>query len=316
MHFMNRLRIHFVLGLLALCFGQGYAQDRARIYISTDKGRSWEPADAGFPRNATVNDFGVFGNDLFAGTDADGVFVSHDGGRNWNRTILGLPENAKINAVASTHQAIVVGTGRDGVFASVDAGRTWRPANNGLTSLQIRRLAVYEGRVFAGTNGGLFVSEDQGSSWRHLTGTGQINGITILEGNIYAADLQGVILSKDRGRTWRRILATGVPHNLSNDCASVFAMLYNDGVKKTTDGGATWKSAQSGLPSDLSQYTFQILHVGGVLFAGQWSGIYTSIDRGASWSLVSQLPPGQSVTELIRMGEETIIAGAGLISRE
>lgn len=315
---MNRFRIRLsaIHVLLALCFAQGYAQNRARIYISTDNGHSWKPADAGFPRNATVNDFSAFGNALFAGTDADGVFVSHDGGRSWNRTGQGLQENVKVNAVASTQRTIVVGTAQDGVFISIDAGRTWQPASNGLTNLQIRRLAVVEDRVFAGTNGGLFVSEDHGNSWSHLTGTSQINGITILNGSIYVADLQGVILSTNRGRTWRRILETRVPHNLSNDGASVFAMLYNDGVKKTDDGGVTWISAQVGLPADLSQYTFQILHVNGVLFAGQWPGIYTSSDRGASWSLIDQLPPGQSITDLIQMGEKTIVAAAGLTPKE
>ena len=315
---MNRFRIRLTATLvtLALCFGHGYAQNRTRIYISTDNGHSWEPADAGFPLNATVNDFSVFGNAIFAGTDANGVFVSRDGARNWKRTGQGLNENLKINAVASTQEAILVGTGSDGVFASVDAGRTWQPARNGLTNLQIRRLAVHEDHVFAGTNGGLFASDDNGNSWSHLTGTGQINGITILKGNIYVADLQGVILSTNRGRTWRRILETEVPHNLSNDGASVFAMLYNDGVKKTDDEGATWINAQVGLPADLSQYTFQILHADGVLFAGQWNGIYISTDSGASWSPISQLPPNQPITDLIRLGDETIVAGAGLTPEE
>lgn len=315
---MKRFRIRFtaIHVLLALCFAQGYAQNRARIYISTDNGHSWEPADTGFPRNATVNDFSAFGNALFAGTNADGVFVSHDGGWNWNRTGPGLQENVKVNAVASTQKAILAGTGQEGVFASVDTGRTWQPTSKGLTNLQIRRLAVDKDRVFAGTNGGLFVSEDHGNSWSHLTGTGQINGITFLKGGIYVADLQGVILSRDGGRTWHRILTNEVPHNLSNDGASVFAMLYDGGVKKTADAGTTWISAQVGLPADLRQYTFQILHVNGVLFAGQWPGIYISSDRGASWSLISQLPPGQSITDLIQMGEETVVAGAGLTPKE
>lgn len=315
---MNRYRRHLTATLLtlALCFGHGYAQKQARIYISADNGHSWEPADAGFPLDATVNDFSVFGNTIVAGTDANGVLVSHDGGWSWMRTNKGLKDNVKINAVASTQEAILVGTGSDGVFASVDAGETWQPARNGLTNLQIRRLAVHEGHVFAGTNGGLFVSDDGGNSWSHLTGTGQINGITILKGNIYVADLEGVILSTNRGRTWRRILETEVPHNLSNDGASVFAMLYNEGVTKTDDEGATWISAQAGLPADLSQYTFQILHANGVLFAGQWTGIYISTDRGASWSPISQLPPSQSITDLIQIGEGTILAGAGLIPEE
>lgn len=312
---MNRSHVFAVCALLALASRAGYAQDHARIYRSTNAGRSWERSDSGFPRDATVNDFGAFRNVLFAGTEADGVFVSGDGGRSWAPAGQGLPENGKVNAVASTRDAVLVGTWRDGVFASPGGNGRWRPASDGLSNEEVRRLVSHEGRVFAGTNGGLFVSDNSGRSWRHLTGEGQINGVTVLNGHVYVADLQGVLLSKDMGLTWRRVLNTGTPHNIANDGSSVFAMLYGQGVWKTDDHGATWVAAQSGLPADLGQYTFQILPVEGRLLAGQWSGVFVSEDAGASWSPVRDgLPPGQAITDLLRIGEGTVVAGA-VISR-
>ena len=290
--------------------GAGMAQEPARIYLSVDQGKSWKAADAGFPREGTVNDFAGWKDVLFAGTQADGIFISRDEGKNWTWAGAGLPKEVKVDALAATEGVVFAGTHGDGIYISKDGGGNWRPSNTGLANLTVRRLYVAGELVFAGTNGGVFVSADDGEEWRHLTGEGQINGISMLKDVIYVAEIGSIRSSADMGRRWRSVLTTDTPHNIWNDGGSLFAMLYSEGVKKSSDGGMSWSEAQLGLPA---KYTFQILAVKGGLLAAQWDGVYASEDGGGSWTLSNAgMAKKQPITELFQAGNGRILAGAGL----
>ena len=52
-----------------------------------------------------------------------------------------------------------------GVFLSSNNGKNWTAVNNGLTSLEVFGLAFIGTKLFAGTSGGVFVSTDNGNSW-------------------------------------------------------------------------------------------------------------------------------------------------------
>lgn len=300
-----------IAGLILLDPCAALAQDSARIYISTDKGHTWTASSAGFPAEATVNDFAVFRRNVYAGTEAHGVFVSRDGGRTWTSANEGLADDEKIGAVEATESVVLAGTIRNGMFFSKDVGKTWIPANAGLTSRNVRALTINAGTVFAGTNDGVFASDNEGRSWSQLTKHTQVNGISVLGRQIFVAGVNGVTRSDDNGQTWQAVGKFGPVHNISNHGQSVFVMSYNREVLRTSDGGATWQRADAGLPS---MYTFQILGVDGLLLAGQWPGLYMSRNSGADWTLVRNgLPPDFPIKELVHIGKDTILAGAGQI---
>lgn len=300
---------------MSCCPIVAFAQVGHRIFRSDDNGHSWSPSDAGFPSDGTVNDFAVVGEILFAASHAHGVYRSTDDGHSWTQANRGIPAKVQLNAITSTDGRILIGTLRNGIFALMDDGRTWQAANIGLGNLEIRRLSRWQNQTYASTNGGLFVSRDGGAAWQHLTGSGQCNGVTVLNGNLYAADVRGVTLSKDRGNTWQRILHEATPHSIANDGESVFASLYGGGPKKTRDEGETWTSAQSGLPTDLGEYVFQIVPVHKMLFAGHWRGVYRSHNGGETWTGLCQgIPLGQAITDVVHVRDGTLLAGAGLIA--
>lgn len=283
----------------------------ARVYASSDRGRTWLASDVGLPRRVTVNDFALAHDAVFASTDADGVFVSGDAGRRWLQVVATLGKGVTLTALAATSNVLVAGTRRDGVFASADAGKTWAAANQGLENREPRRLVTSGKRLFAATNGGLFVSEDAAASWRHLMGSGQTNAVVVLQGVLYVADVQGVARSRDEGRSWERVYQGATPHNLGADGASVFALLYGHGVVRSVDGGRSWTSAQAGLPHDLAQYTFQVVAADGALFAAQWHGVYVSESGGDTWQLSSAgLPRDQAITDIIRVSPGVLLAAA------
>ncbi len=59
------------------------------------------------------------------------------------------------------------GTLNSGIFRSTNQGQSWTQVNTGLTTLDVRALAVIGGHFFAGTRGGggVFRSTDSGQSW-------------------------------------------------------------------------------------------------------------------------------------------------------
>jgi photosystem II stability/assembly factor-like uncharacterized protein len=300
-----------IAGLILFYPCSAVAQDSARIYISTDTGHTWTPSSAGFPAAATVNDFAVFDDTVYAGTEAHGMFVSHDGGRTWTPANEGLSPHEKITAVEVAQDVVFAGTTRNGIFVSKDAGKTWSHASAGLTNTNVRALAANARTVFSGTNDGVFASHNDGRSWSQLTKGTQVNGISVLGPKIFVAGTNGVVRSDDNGQTWHVIGVFGPVHNISTDGESVFAMSYNSEVLRTSDGGATWKKSDAGLPA---MYTFQILELDDILLAGQWPGLYMSKNSGALWTLVRNgLPPDFPIKELVRTGKEKALAGAGQI---
>ncbi len=60
-------------------------------------------------------------------------------------------------------------------------------------------------------------------------------------------------------------------------------------VLRSDDGGATWTSANMGLPSDGVRSLAVDPHVSGTLYAGTETGVYRSRDSGRSWTPFSQV---------------------------
>jgi len=142
---------------------------------STDSGQSWNlvPNDKS---NAVAQTLAVSpAGRLYLGALHGGLYVSDDGGQNW------LDLSAAIGGDRTWSSAIAFGSnnslflGTDiGVYRSLDGGQTWSAANTGLPldpdlgiPQGVRALAFNQGRLYAAlTKGGVFVSEDQGQSWR------------------------------------------------------------------------------------------------------------------------------------------------------
>jgi len=140
---------------------------------------------AGGEQYATLTDIVVSPHDpqtIWTGSDDGLVHLTRDGGRTWlDVTPKGLPEG-QINAIeVSPHDPaaayIAVERYKLGDFApyafrTTDYGRTWTSITAGLPRDHfvevIREDAKRPGLLFAGVDGGVFVSFDAGVSWKPL----------------------------------------------------------------------------------------------------------------------------------------------------
>jgi len=77
------------------------------VFISDNGGTSWVPDSSGLE---DVNCLAVVNNQLYAGTDDDGVYLSVDSGATWTAVPTGMPTNTRIWSLAATSGYLFAGT--------------------------------------------------------------------------------------------------------------------------------------------------------------------------------------------------------------
>jgi sugar lactone lactonase YvrE len=288
-----------------------YAGTAAGVYKSTNAGGSWTMINQGFGvSNSMVNTLAIDPIDsrtIYAGTRSyGGLFKSTDSGGSWSTACNGLTNASgnwakSVNALAIdpvSRQTVYAGTGDSGVFKSTDGGASWKAISpfSAVSSLAIdprNSQTIYTG-TSATTSSGVFKSTDGGASWSAMS-----SGLPY-----YNANIQSLLIDP----TNSMVIYAGSYR--SNDGGGV-------GVFKSTDGGASWQPAGSGLPatgtsdgSVLSDVQSLAMAPGNsrILYAGTSSGVYRSVDAGASWSAVSDSSM-INVRSLALVGSKTIYAG-------
>ena len=148
---------------------------------------------------------------LWAGSDDGLVHITRDGGKTWKEiTPSGMPEQGTVNSIeVSPHSPgtayIAVYKYRDNdtrpyVFRTTDFGRSWdllTDGNNGIPAGHFVRVVredpERQGLLYAGTEYGLYISTDNGSSWQSMQGNLPIVPITDLQvkGNDLVIATQG-----------------------------------------------------------------------------------------------------------------------------
>ncbi|MGA9334903.1 MAG: hypothetical protein WBV39_11555 [Rudaea sp.] len=183
----------------------------------------------------------------------------------------------------------------DGVYKSIDGGTTW--TNMGLKhSEHVSMIAVdprdsnvvwvaAQGPLWsAGGDRGLFVTRDGGKSWKKAFETSQNTGVTQVMLDPRDPDVMFASTYQRRRHVWGVI--PGGPET---------------GLRKSTDGGKTWRKITNGLPkTDMGRIGLAISPVDpdtvyAVLDAqDKKGGFYRSTDSGENWKKRSSYQPSTS----------------------
>ncbi len=284
---------------------------------------------------------------LFAGTVGAGVFRSDDAAGTWTFTGPGLGGDAVALAVrqifhlgvdtGSYDTTVVAGTA-GGVYRLLSGATSWAASNAGLTSLDVRALAVSgDGivafgksvTVFAGTAGGLFASVDGGDTWVPKTAglpSGSDTAMTSFAsdpstpGALYAGTGVGLFKSADGGETWAK-LDTGSTFILSVSSIAVDPLapsrVFVAGFKtfacspfclpvafmpvalRSLDGGASWLSMDA-LAGNFVRAFAATSTLPSRVFAGTTgNGVFESSDGGATWAASNDGLGSASVSSLV-----------------
>lgn len=281
-----------------------------RASKSTDAGASWE---AFGPPDTSVDALAIDPTNPKTFFTFDGQFrlnTSTDGGATWSRTGNGLPKHSRRGAPlpivlaiapADSKTLFAAHRARDvenrGVYRSTDGGVNWTKAGAGpFAELVITKLVVPASPnvLYAETSGGWFRSADAGTEW---TALGLPNGSLIASlaidpenaAIVYAGTGEGRVLrSDDGGISWSEPnvgFSTPPTMNLLVIDPGNTANLYlgtGSGLFKSTDRGALWQEANSGLGKNISFVAAPGTH--SLIANTGWRGVFGSTDGGQSWA--------------------------------
>ncbi|MGH9882241.1 MAG: YCF48-related protein, partial [Pyrinomonadaceae bacterium] len=201
------------------------------IYETKNAGELWRKVQ-GIPsqsrRTRAILQHPSVPNLVFAGT-TEGFWRSERGGDadSWMVTTSRQLEINSITVHPSRPETIYIGTNNYGVMVSYDSGKSFMPTNGGYSGRFANAIVadrempnrIYAATINTATGGGfLFVSNDNGESWRPSMRNMPARLITysILQDPadanvIYLGTNLGVYRSMDRGTSWAPIWAVNAP---------------------------------------------------------------------------------------------------------
>jgi photosystem II stability/assembly factor-like uncharacterized protein len=238
---------------------------------------------------------------VFYAASLNGALVTRDGGKTWRIGTswdMTEPKDIFVDPNAPDHVYLAL---PDGIAVSRDRGQTWIRHEKGLPErgkyTQVVKVdRTKAGRVLAGCESGIYLSQDAARSWRKVFTTSRTTVTDLRQSphdpRLWLASTQsdGVQLSRDGGVTWQKL--AGVPsaealYNVAFDGTnpSRFAVSsWTYGVYTTEDGGRTWTERNAGLPDEHCVFRVGIDPDSGRLYAAVYrDALFISDDFGGTW---------------------------------
>ena len=145
--------------------------------------------------------------------------------------------------------------------------------------------------LFAGTNDGIFLSTNNGTSWACI---GLINtvvsSLATYDSKLFAGTNYGVFLSTDYGENWTEAnngLSKTYVYSLVVSDTNLFART-DEGIFLTTNNGANWTKVSTALTDYILSLAVSLNKSGETnLYAGTYGNAFLSTNNGISWTTIS-----------------------------
>lgn len=189
-----------------------YAAGHDVFFKSSDAGENWESINTNLP-GTDIHGFAVDpanANIVYANVAGFGIFGSQDGGTTWTLLSDSAPPSTFNLTVGGNSETLYAAAGEAGLWQSQDGGRTWAavqnvPDNGAITVTYVRA----NGRLYVTTLGelaGLYVSDDNGQSWKSAGLTDTLLAVAVSpldQDHIIVVNDQGeVFATRDGGISW------------------------------------------------------------------------------------------------------------------
>jgi len=170
---------------------------------------------------------------------------------------------------------------------AVSLNAQWTQISSGITTtMNIYSLATSNLKVFAGSDSGVYVSPNYGTSWTKTALNNKlVYSLAVLGNAIYAGTSgSGIYYTTNDGANWTQTsLNTQTIYALTISGNTIFAGASGNGVYSSTNNGINWTQ------NSLSSHSVVSLAASGSnIYAGtSIYGIYRSTNNGINWTQTS-----------------------------
>lgn len=285
------------------------------IYRSSNSGYSWQVIDSSANGPIAASHDGL----LLARMSSDSIAklevgVSTDRGGTWCSIQNGLLDLSAWSGVVTRNNALLVST-ENGLFRSTSAGNNWR-ATDGERLYDLYRSS--SGRIFGGpTNGGIWISNDDGVHWQPVDSTQQFNIASrfcdcgkdciivpcyFYEDGKYPS---AILRSTDNGEHWLLNRSDSAKSFSSVRNGSIIFKSGN-GLSKSTDHGLSWQTV-----SDTSNVVYSIIDLpDGSLIGSNHTKVMRSLDDGETWTQVGTPLKGTWLSHFVKNSKNEVFAAS------
>ena len=217
----------------------------------------------------------------------------------------------------SPHDPNILYTCGNVAFRSTDGGQSWEPISPDLTRADMSKLGPSGGPITLDTSGA-----------EHYATIYTFRESPHEAGVFWAGSDDGLVhISRDGGKSWQKVtppslpewsyIRTVEPSPFDAATCYVAATRYKlddpaPYLFKTTDYGKSWTAIAKGIgESDYTRVIRADPNVQGVLYAGTETGLYLSLDDGASWQRWQGNLPITPVYDIKIKGTDLVLATHG-----
>ena len=300
------------------------------VFRSGDRGRTWDRlTPEAHPDLRNVDSVAVDPTNpmvIYAGT-WHLPWKSTDGGRSWAPISVGMIDDSDVMTLTidRTNPQNVFATACSGIYRSTDGAARWSKVR-GIPSSSRRTRAFAQSPdnqnlLFAGTVGGLWMTEDAGITWR--LGTQKelvVNSIVTLPGGIVllGTDGAGVVRSIDGGRSWvtsnagfsERFVSRMVFDRVGQRVlAGIWGDRQHGGVFAAANPRGPWYRFGTGLDG---REVLSLGLIGNEVIAGTDDGLFLSAGATGAWSRLTAIVDGLDahprVTDVVAISPRKVLA--------
>jgi len=231
----------------------------SRIYISTNRGESWQVA-AEMPSSILA----LTGDEssVLAGLHDAGIWRSADGGMTWTSISESLSARGFARLTTSGNQLYAMGP-QEGLWISLDGGKDWQKLPGLTPYLPLTAVHIDQSNslFLASQQSGILHSADNGKTWKTVSQTLGVQALFVVPetGSGWAGTADGrLLVSHDDGASWQEspspcqgqeVLSIVASPTYAEDHTLLMGTAVSGGATKqariavwrSTNGGVTWR---------------------------------------------------------------------------